>query len=228
MNSLKIKDIIESERPRERLIAYGIDSLSNEELIAIILKSGSKKHNAKELASIILNSFKNINDLKNISINKLSKIDGIGISKSCSLLAAIELGKRVYYEKEKTNIKLNNTTKIYEYFKDIFMGLEEENFYAVYLNTKSNLISYKLLFKGTINKSIVHPREIFKWAVLESAYYIIIMHNHPSGDISPSIEDKELTISLMNIGKTMGIPVMDHIIFGKDKYYSFYENLNSK
>ena len=201
---------------------------SNEELIAIILKSGSKKHNAKELASIILNSFKNINDLKNISINKLSKIDGIGISKSCSLLAAIELGKRVYYEKEKTNIKLNNTTKIYEYFKDIFMGLEEENFYAVYLNTKSNLISYKLLFKGTINKSIVHPREIFKWAVLESAYYIIIMHNHPSGDISPSIEDKELTISLMNIGKTMGIPVMDHIIFGKDKYYSFYENLNSK
>ena len=228
MNSLKIKDIIESERPRERLIAYGIDSLSNEELIAIILKSGSKKYNAKELASIILNSFKNINDLKNISINKLSKIDGIGISKSCSLLAAIELGKRVYYEKEKTNIKLNNTTKIYEYFKDIFMGLEEENFYAVYLNTKSNLISYKLLFKGTINKSIVHPREIFKWAVLESAYYIIIMHNHPSGDISPSIEDKELTISLMNIGKTMGIPVMDHIIFGKDKYYSFYENLNSK
>ena len=228
MNSLKIKDIIESERPRERLIAYGIDSLSNEELIAIILKSGSKKHNAKELASIILNSFKNINDLKNISINKLSKIDGIGISKSCSLIAAIELGKRVYYEKEKTNIKLNNTTKIYEYFKDIFMGLEEENFYAVYLNTKSNLISYKLLFKGTINKSIVHPREIFKWAVLESAYYIIIMHNHPSGDISPSIEDKELTISLMNIGKTMGIPVMDHIIFGKDKYYSFYENLNSK
>ncbi len=228
MNSLKIKDIIESERPRERLIAYGIDSLSNEELIAIILKSGSKKHNAKELASIILNSFKNINDLKNISINKLSKIDGIGISKSCSLLAAIELGKRVYYEKEKTNIKLNNTAKIYEYFKDIFMGLEEENFYAVYLNTKSNLISYKLLFKGTINKSIVHPREIFKWAVLESAYYIIIMHNHPSGDISPSIEDKELTISLMNIGKTMGIPVMDHIIFGKDKYYSFYENLNSK
>lgn len=226
MNKIKIKDIIESERPRERLIKYNKENLSNEELISLILKSGSKKYNVKELATIILNEVGNINELKNISINSLSKINGIGVSKACSLLAAIELGKRVYYSKDKNNIKLNNTTKIYDYFKDIFLGLEQEYFYALYLNTKSELITYKLLFKGTINKSIVHPREIFKEAVLESAYYIIIMHNHPSGDPSPSIEDEELTVSLMELGKMMGLPVIDHIIFGKNKYFSFYEKIN--
>ncbi len=227
MKNIKIKDIPISDRPRERLIKYGVNNLSNEELISIILKSGCRDYNVKELSELVLKELNGINGLKNISINKLSNIKGIGIVKSIELLAAIELGKRVYYEKEKTNIKLNNTTKIYEYFKDIFLGEKQENFYAIYLNTKSMLITYKLLFKGTINMSCVHPREVFKYAVMESAYSIIIMHNHPSNDTTPSVQDEEVTYSLMELGKTMGIPVVDHIIFGSDNYYSFYEHMHN-
>ena len=104
--------------------------------------------------------------------------------------------------------------------------MEQECFYAIYLDTKSYLITYKLLFKGTINTSCVHPREIFKNAFINSAYSIIVFHNHPSGEVSPSIEDKELTESLFNIGKLMAIPVIDHIIFGKSTYFSFYEYLH--
>ena len=103
---------------------------------------------------------------------------------------------------------------------------KQENFYAIYLDSKSNLISYKLLFKGTLNSSCVHPREIFKYAHLESAYSIIVIHNHPSGDPTPSKEDEKTTKSLIEIGKLMSIPVVDHIIFGKNKYFSFYEYLN--
>ena len=228
MENIKIKDLPENEKPRERAIKYGIDSLSNEELLSIILKTGTKNHSVKHLASLVLSTIKNINDLKDITLNRLVSINGIGKVKSIELLASLELVKRVYYEKEKINIKLNNADKIYEYFKDLFIGEEQENFYAIYLNTKSMLISYKLLFKGTINMSYVHPREIFKYAVIESAYSIIIMHNHPSNDVTPSIQDEELTYNLMNIGKTMGIPVLDHIIFGNDKYYSFYKEMNSK
>ncbi len=226
MNKIKIKDIPINERPRERLIKYGVKYLSNEELLAIVLKNGCRDYNAKELSSIILKELNGIKGLKNISINTLNKIKGIGKVKSIELLASLELGKRVYYVEEKNNIKLNNTSKIYNYFKDIFINEEQENFYAIYLNTKSMLITYKLLFKGTINMSCVHPREVFKYAVLESAYSIIIMHNHPSNDTTPSIQDEEVTYSLMELGKTMGIPVVDHIIFGKDNYYSFYEHMH--
>ncbi len=226
MNKIKIKDIPINERPRERLIKYGVKYLSNEELLAIVLKNGCRDYNVKELSNILLKELNGIKGLKNISINTLNKIKGIGKVKSIELLASLELGKRVYYVEEKNNIKLNNTSKIYNYFKDIFINEEQENFYAIYLNTKSMLITYKLLFKGTINMSCVHPREVFKYAVLESAYSIIIMHNHPSNDTTPSIQDEEVTYALMELGKTMGIPVVDHIIFGKDNYYSFYEHMN--
>ena len=226
--NIKIKDLPESEKPRERAIKCGISTLSNEELLSIILKSGTKNSNVKVLASNILSNIKNINDLKNISLNRLIKINGIGKVKAIELLASLELGKRVYYINEKTKIKLNNSQKIFNYFKDFFIDEKQENFYAIYLDTKSNLISYNLLFKGTINSSTVHPREIFKHAFLESAYSIIVIHNHPSGDSFPSNQDKELTEKLFNIGKIMAIPIVDHIIIGNNEYFSFYEYINNK
>lgn len=175
------------------------------------------------LASNILSEIKSINDLKNISLNKLIKINGIGKVKAIELLASLELGKRVYYVNEKKKIKLNSSKKIFDYFKDFFIDEKQENFYAVYLDTKSNLISYNLLFKGTINSSTIHPREIFKHAFLESAYSIIVIHNHPSGDSYPSKQDNEVTDKLFNIGELMSIPVIDHIIIGNNEYFSFYE-----
>jgi len=228
MNKIMIKDIPINERPRERLLLYGRDNLSNEDLLSIILKSGTKKYSVKVLSNILLKEIGDISKLKDISYNKLVKIEGIGKVKAIELLAALELGKRVYYLKPKESIKLNNSTKIYEYFKDLFINEKQENFYAIYLDVKSKLISYKLLFKGTVNSSCVHPREVFKFAFSESAYSIIVIHNHPSGEVTPSVPDKEITNILMQIGKMVAIPVVDHIIFGNNSYFSFYESMNKK
>jgi DNA repair protein RadC len=223
-----IKDMLESERPRERLLNDGVESLSNEELLSIIIKTGTKNISVKELSRNILKELNNINDLKDITINKLINIKGIGKVKAIEIIASIELGKRVYIQNNKEEVTLNNSSKIYEYFKNIFINEKQENFYAIYLNTKSKLISYKLLFKGTINTSCVHPREIFKYAFLESAYSVVVIHNHPSGDPTPSKMDDELTQVLFNIGKVMSLPILDHIIIGNNKYYSYYEEMNRK
>ncbi len=225
---IMIKDIPIGERPRERAIKYGINSLSNEDLISIIIKTGTHNKSAKDISNNIISLISNINDLRSISFQRLKSINGIGSVKAIELLSAIELGRRVFYRVEKEKIKLNNSKVIYEYFKDLVIEENEENFYAIYLDTKSYLITYKLLFKGTINTSCVHPREIFKYAIINSAYSIIVFHNHPSGDVSPSIQDKELTKSLFEIGSLMGIPVVDHLIFGRNEYFSFYECLNDK
>lgn len=226
MKQTMIKELPLEDRPRERLLKYGVENLSNEELISIILKTGTKNENVKSLSLNILNVYKGISNLKNISINSLTKIKGIGKVKAIELISAIELGKRVYLNNYEESILFNNSISVYNYFKNFFINEKQENFYAVFLDTKSKLISYKLLFKGTINTSCVHPREIFKYAFLESATSIIVIHNHPSNDTSPSAQDIELTKVLMDIGSLIKIPVVDHIIIGKTNYYSFYENMN--
>ena len=226
MEDIKIKNIIKEERPRERFIKYGVENLSNEELLAIILKNGTREYSVKTLAIKLLNSLGSLDKLKSSTINSLTKIKGIGLVKAIELLSIVELSKRINMT-DINSVKLNNSKTIFEYFKYIFENEKQEYFYAIYLDSKSKLISYKLLFKGTINTSCVHPREVFKYAVLESAYSIIVMHNHPSGDPTPSSQDIEVTKSLFKLGKIMAIPVVDHIVFGKDTYYSFYENLNN-
>lgn len=223
-----IKDIIKSERPRERLLNVGASSLSNEELLSIILKTGTKNISVKDLSRTVLNEIHDITNLRDITYNKLIKIKGIGSVKAIELLASLELGRRVYYTNIKDKVKLNNSSLIFNYFKNLFINETQENFYALYLNTKMELISYKLLFKGTINTSVVHPREIFRHAFLESAYSVIVIHNHPSNNTTPSNEDTELTNKLFEIGNIMSIPLLDHIIIGKDNYYSFYENMHKK
>lgn len=225
MKDIMIKNIIKEERPRERLIKYGVENLSNEELLAIVLKTGTKDCSVKTLAIKLLNELGSLDKLKYSTISSLTKIKGIGKVKAIELLSIVELSKRMNMT-IKNDIKLNNSSKIYEYFKYIFEGEKQEYFYAIYLDSKTKLISYKLLFKGTINSSCVHPREVFKYAVLESACSIIVIHNHPSGDVTPSEQDIEVTESLFKLGNIMAIPVVDHIIIGRDKYYSFYENLN--
>lgn len=223
MNNLLIKNIPEFDRPRERFKKYGVENLSNNELISIILSSGTKNISVKELSSNILGKLDDISDLKNMTLNKLKQTKGIGEVKAITLLSALELGKRVYYEKNISKIKMNSADKIYNYMKDIVCNKNQEYFYALYLDSKKNLIDKKLLFIGTINKSIVHPREIFKYAYLLSASSIVCIHNHPSGDPLPSKEDMLITKHLVDIGKMQGISVVDHIIIGNN-YYSFYEN----
>ena len=220
-----IKNIPISERPRERFKKYGKENLQTSELISIILNTGTKDKSVLELSNNILNNVNDISDLRNITLNKLKTIDGIGEVKAIKLLSAIELGKRVYYEKNMVKIKLNSAQKVFEFMKNDFNDNKQEYFYVLYLDTKKYLIDKKLLFIGTINKSIVHPREIFKYAYLLSASSIICVHNHPTGDSIPSKEDIILTKALVDIGNLQDIKIIDHIIIGKD-YYSFFENGN--
>ncbi len=225
MSDVLIKQIPVSERPRERLIKYGAKSLSTEDLIAIIMKTGTKDYSSKYLASQVLKLVKNVSDLKNITLNNLIKINGIGVVKAIEFIAALELGRRVYDEVLlENNLKCNSAQKIYKHFRSELLGVNQEYFFCLYLDQNKHLIDKKLLFKGTLNKSLIHPREIFKWAYLSSAAYIICVHNHPSGNVIPSSEDINVTDALVKIGKLQGIFVIDHIIIGNNNYYSFYEN----
>lgn len=222
--SYLIKDIKKEERPRERLLIYGASTLSNEELLSIVLKTGTKNKSVKLLAVDILNSIDEISDLKEITINKLLSIKGIGKVKALEIIATIELGKRIYIKANKTKVKYNNAIDIYKDNKEIFENNKQEYFYCLYLNNKNELIERKLLFMGTVNRSIVHPREVFKYAYLTSASSIICMHNHPSGDVKPSRDDIIFTKALVETGRIQSIPVLDHIIIGDEDYYSFNDH----
>ena len=222
---IKIKDIEEEDRPRERLINKGVEVLSNEELLAIIIKTGTKENSAKELSSIIINKLEGIKNLSNINFQQLEKIKGIGKAKACEIIDSIELGKRINRTiNTLNNVKLNKTSKVFEYYKELFNNKQQEHFYCVYLDNSKKIIKDKLLFIGTINYSTVHPREIFKEAYLLSASSIICIHNHPTGNVLPSKQDLELTKNLIEVGKLLGIQILDHIIIGKNNYYSFLEN----
>ena len=219
-----IKDLPINERPRERLLNLGVDKLSNEELLAIILKTGTKDISVKNLANNILKELDNIKDLKNMNIETLTKIKGIKQAKACEILASIELGKRINQKFENINqIKVMSAESIYYYYKDKLSDKKQECFYCVYLDTKNNIIKDKLLFMGTINESLVHPREVFKEAYLLSASSIICIHNHPSGNVNPSQNDIIITNQLKEVGIILGIKVLDHIIIGEDEYFSFME-----
>lgn len=220
---MKIKEIPINDRPIERLINNGSNVLSNDELLAILLKTGTKEMSAKELGTLILKKI-NINELKNITFEELISIKGIGNKKAAVIMAAIELSKRMNQKVVNIRNEMSDPLKIYNHYKEILVNEKQEHFYAIYLDIKNKIIKDKLLFIGTINYSMVHPREIFKEAYLIGAISIIIVHNHPSGEVLPSKNDIETTKQLDAVGKLMGIPIIDHIIIGENKYYSFCEN----
>lgn len=220
-----MKLLPKQEMPRERLLKYGVENLSNVELLSLLLKTGTKEKPVQEVAMDILSSYQTISSLQSTTLTKLCDIKGVGMAKAMELLGAIELGKRIFLEQEeKKEFKFTKPEHIYKQFKHLFYHKKQEYFYCLYFNNKQQLIERKLLFMGTINQSLVHPREIFKEAYLSSASSIVCIHNHPSGDITPSREDIRLTKSLKEIGKIQGIPIVDHLIFTDDGYYSFYEN----
>lgn len=222
---MKIRDIPEFERPRERLEMYGVESLSNEELLSILLGSGTKNASVKDLSFSVLKEFSKISDLREVTMNKLTSIRGIGKAKAFIILSSVELGKRLFskddFVKKPSFI---NSKMIYEDVRNLFNDKKQELFYCFYFDNRQHMIGKKLLFIGTVNKSIVHPREVFKYAYLYSASNIVCAHNHPSGDIKPSNDDLVLTDALVNIGKINKIPVIDHLIIGNNNYYSFKDN----
>lgn len=224
MMNIKIKEMPKSERPRERLISKGVGSLSDEELLSIVLKTGTKDMSAKVLSSFLLKKYGSVKNLKNLTYHELVKIKGIGKAKACLVLAILELSKRMNMKQDKIiDVKITSPEVIYEYYKNIVNPFQE-GFYCLYLNPGKVVLKEKLLFVGTVNRSMIHPRDIFKEAYLLNATSIICVHNHPDGDVRPSSEDINTTERLKEIGYLMGIKLVDHVIIGENKYYSFLQN----
>lgn len=223
--AVKIKDMCEYERPRERLIKYGASHLSDSELLAILISSGNNKYSAKDLANIILKNINGLNNLNKLTYEKLIKYPGIKDKKAALILAVLEISKRLNTSIRSIEaVKLTSTNLVFDYYKNKLKDLNQERFYCIYLDTSKKVIKDKLLFQGTLNYSLVHPREIFKEAYLLDAAALICVHNHPSGNVVPSKDDIQITNTIISIGTLHGIKVLDHIIIGKDKYYSFLEN----
>lgn len=223
---LSIKEMPESERPREKMIFYGPRALSNSELIAILIRTGSREHSALELAKIILSQNENgIRFLANCTIEELSQIKGIGQSKACQILAAVELGNRISksFLEEKKCIK--SPKDVVDIFINDMRFLDKEYFKVIFLNTKNEVITYETISIGSLNSSIVHPREVFNRAIRKSSASLILLHNHPSGNPKPSKEDINITKRLIEAGKIIGIEVLDHIIIGDGTYFSLKENM---
>lgn len=222
--NIKIKDIPMDDRPRERLLHSGASSLSNEELLAIILNSGFKEASARNLAAKVLQESKGLTNLKSMNYQRLIKIKGIGSAKACILLAFMELSQRMNYKKNKIlGTRFITPEIVFDYYKDK-VDHSKEQVFCLYLDSSNKIIEEKLLFIGTVNRSMVHPRDIFKEAYSVNASSIICLHNHPSDNTAPSIEDEQLTNRLKEISLLMGINFLDHIIIGKTNYYSFREN----
>lgn len=224
---MKLKELPINELPRERLIKVGENNLTNEELLSIILRTGTKNISVKEVSNNILKSIDNINDLNNITLEELSSIKGVGLVKAISLKASIELGKRVSNIEIKNMMKLNNSDIVHETFKSLFVGLEQERLLAIYLDNKKRLISYKIITIGTKDQTLFHPRDIIYNAIKCNASGIIIIHNHPSLDITPSKQDIEITNNLINTCNIAGIPLIDHLITNSNNYYSFFKENNN-
>ncbi|MEE6449662.1 DNA repair protein RadC [Gottfriedia acidiceleris] len=221
--SLLIKDFPKDERPRERLLKFGPGSLSNQDLLAILLRTGTKNESVLKVSTELLLKFDGLRLLMNASVEEISNIKGIGEAKAVQLIAAFELGKRINRLQYDERFIIKSPDDCANFMMDEMRFLEQEHFVCLYLNTKNQVIARETIFKGSLNASIVHPREVFKEAFRRSASSIICLHNHPSGDPTPSREDIEVTKRLVECGKIIGIELLDHIIIGEHKYVSLKE-----
>ena len=215
----KIKDLPKILRPREKLLRYGPNKLSNSELLAILLRTGQKGRNVVDLAKKILQKY-GARNLPNLDIKKLKEFPGVGPTKACEIIACFELGKRLLQKKQ---------TQIYLKPKDVWNELKDlrshkkEHFVIFYLDTRNQEIKREVISIGTLNANLVHPREVFEPAVRNLTAQVILAHNHPSGDSTPSEDDLEITKKLVEAGKILGIKVVDHIIVTNNSFLSFKE-----
>ncbi len=219
---MKILDMDKNSRPRERLEQFGVQSLSDAELISIFLRTGTKSENVIDMSNRLISLY-GIDELFNCTIKELEKIKGIGKGKAMQFLAISELVKRIKL-KEKKKKRISSGKDIFDLFEERLKSEKQEHFFTVLLNTKNFVISIQKISTGILDASIVHPREIFKPAIRNSASRIILVHNHPSGDPEPSEEDLDITNKLKESGELIGIEVLDHVIIGDGKYWSWLED----
>lgn len=224
-NKHTIKNLAADDRPREKMLAKGKASLSNAELIAILIRSGNKEKSAIDLAREILGSVKNnLIELSNLSIADLMKHKGIGEAKAISIVSALELGKRHRRSEAVMLPRITGSKDAYEHLCTFISDYKRENFITLLLNRSNQVIKVEQISQGGVTGTIADPKLIFKSALLNNATGIILCHNHPSGDNNPSSADMELTHKLCNAGKLLDISVLDHLIIGLETYYSFADN----
>lgn len=221
-NKNSIKFWSEFDRPREKLVAKGKSSLSDSELIAILIGSGNKNESAVDLSKKILQSVNNnLIELSKLSINELIKFNGIGEAKAISIIAALELGSRRRESSVINKNKINSSKDVFELFASNFSSTSYEEFWILMLNRANHIIKKINISEGGVSETIVDAKKIFSIALENKATSIVLCHNHPSGNIQPCEADIKLTKKLKEAGKTLDILVVDHIIIGIEKYYSF-------
>lgn len=213
----KLKELYEKDKPREKLALKGAQSLKNEELMAILLGSGVKGKDVRKLSREIISLLDN--EFDSLSLDKLLKIHGLGKAKASQILAAIELSRRYLI---KNNKKINGAKDVFDELIE-YTTRNQEHFILLTLDGAGHLINKRVVFKGTLNQSLVHPREVFADAIADRSAAIIIAHNHPSGNLEPSVEDIEITKRLGKVADIIGIDLIDHIIISKNGYFSFVE-----
>lgn len=218
---MKITELAPENRPRERLQKEGPQSLSSAELLAVILKSGTKKENILEISNRLLAQH-GLQNLAHCSLEQLQQQYGIGPARASQIVALFELHKRLGYAKDKK--KISSAKEVAELYLPKTQSLQKEQFMIIYLDTKNNIIADEVLTIGILNSSLIHPREVFHGAIKHLAHAIIVLHNHPSGDPEPSAEDLQATKMLEKTGKLVGIPLLDHIILGKESWWSWAES----
>jgi DNA repair protein RadC len=219
-----IKDLPPGERPRERLLANGPETLSNAELLAILIGGGSSRESALAIARRMLATFGGLKEISNAGNSQLEKINGVGKAKIARLRAAFEMATRLYSHPLQPGMSIDGSKQVFQHYRERMRKLKKEEFLCLLLDTRLNVIREEKIAIGSLNETVVHPREVFRTAVNESAHAVIFIHNHPSGDPSPSPQDKNLTERLQKAGELMGIEVVDHVIIGHDNYYSFAEH----
>lgn len=219
-----IKDLPEDDRPREKLYKYGVKALSNSELLAIIIRTGNTKNTAIEIAQQLLALDKRgLAFLTELSFEELTSINGIGKCKASQIISTLELAKRISATTGESKIKITSPKEVVNILMEEMRYLKKEFFKIVLLDTKNQIISIENISIGSLNSSIVHPREVFNIAIKRSSASIILAHNHPSGDPTPSKEDINVTNRLVQCGDIIGIKVLDHIIIGDGNYKSLKE-----
>lgn len=218
-----VRDVPVEERPRERLLQHGAERLSNAELLAILLRTGTPGCSAVHLADRLLRRFGSVVDLIDADLQELIDMPGIGLAKATQLKAAIELGRRISRHVGEARPQISTAEDAAAYMMDRLRFERKEHFVALHLDTQNRLIGEEVVSVGSLDASIVHPREIFKTALKRSAASIICLHNHPSGDPTPSFADVEVTRRLVEAGELLGVQVLDHIVIGENRYCSLKE-----
>lgn len=219
-----IKAWPEADRPREKLVAHGPGALSDAELLAILLRTGDPRSSAVDHGRALIQMFGSLRDLARAGIGDLCAIHGIGPVKAAQIVAAMEIAKRYGEWEFKPGIVFRSSADIYEHFRERLAAAEREYFYAVLLDNKHRKIKDVAVSQGSLTASIVHPRDVFAPVVREAAAAVIFVHNHPSGDPTPSKEDLDITRRLRQVGDLMGVRVLDHVVVGKGRYVSFVDD----